>query len=430
MKKSLITLTVAILVGTGSLFGGIALNTEAASISNLKEQQKQLDNKRSGLKSDLQNADQKISKVKDQQVDVQQEMNRIDLSINDTNSKIGEKTDKISETKVKIAKLQAEIKVIQVRIEKRNEMLKDRARNYQENGGMVNYLGVLMGSSSFSDFIDRANAVATIMEADQDILKQAELDKQELEQKQSQIKEDLASLQKMLGELQSLKQKLNSQKAEKDRLLGALKVEEKHLEKDKMDMQEQDQLMAAQEIAIQKAIQLEKNRQAELARQRAAAATAAASAGGNSGSVGSGSTPSAPSVSSGSFTRPAAGYISSGFGGRWGEFHYGVDIANSGSNVPILAAADGVVIRSYLSSSYGNCIFVAHSINGQIYTTVYAHMSTRLVGSGAVVSKGQQIGIMGSTGESTGQHLHFELHKGEWNYAKSNAINPVGIVPL
>jgi murein DD-endopeptidase MepM/ murein hydrolase activator NlpD len=73
---------------------------------------------------------------------------------------------------------------------------------------------------------------------------------------------------------------------------------------------------------------------------------------------------------------------------------------------------------------------IAHSINGQTYTTVYAHMSSRSVGDGAVVSKGQQIGYMGNTGDSYGQHLHFELHRGPWNAAKSNAINPVGNVPL
>ena len=98
----------------------------------------------------------------------------------------------------------------------------------------------------------------------------------------------------------------------------------------------------------------------------------------------------------------------------------------------ILAAADGVVIRSYTSSSYGEVVFIAHSIDGQTYTTVYAHMKSgsRKVSAGQVVSKGQRIGTMGNTGDSQGQHLHFELHKGEWNQAKSNAINPVGIVPL
>lgn len=130
-----------------------------------------------------------------------------------------------------------------------------------------------------------------------------------------------------------------------------------------------------------------------------------------------------PEVSSGAFTRPAAGVISSEFGARGSEFHEGIDIANSGSNVPIVAAASGEVIRSYYSTSYGNCIFISHSINGKVFTTVYAHMSARLVQSGHV-SKGQVIGYMGSTGQSTGQHLHFEIHEGPWTPDKRYAVNP------
>ncbi|PAF13480.1 peptidase M23, partial [Shouchella clausii] len=80
---------------------------------------------------------------------------------------------------------------------------------------------------------------------------------------------------------------------------------------------------------------------------------------------------SAPSVASGAWTRPASGRLSSGFGNRSLGNHFGVDIA-SGGTVPIVAAADGVVIRSYYSSSYGNAIFIAHSVGGQTYTTVYA----------------------------------------------------------
>src|SRR5690606_26039170 len=129
------------------------------------------------------------------------------------------------------------------------------------------------------------------------------------------------------------------------------------------ELAESKEIIAAQEAAIQKAIQLEKQRQAQLAAQRAAQANNASSSGGNV---------SAPPVSSGSFTKPAAGYLSSGFGGRSLGEHYGVDIAAKGT-VPIVAAADGVVIRSYYSSSYGNAIFIAHSIDGQVYTTVYAH---------------------------------------------------------
>ncbi len=106
--------------------------------------------------------------------------------------------------------------------------------------------------------------------------------------------------------------------------------------------------------------------------------------------------------------------------------HFGVDFAKSGTN-PIAAAADGTVSRSYVSSSYGECIMIVHQLGGQIWETVYAHLraGSRRVSVGERVKAGQTIGIMGSTGQSTGQHLHFELHKGRWNSAKSNAVNPL-----
>ncbi|MRB78846.1 peptidoglycan DD-metalloendopeptidase family protein, partial [Bacillus thuringiensis] len=100
---------------------------------------------------------------------------------------------------------------------------------------------------------------------------------------------------------------------------------------------------------------------------------------------------------------------SSGFGKRDGQMHYGLDIAASG-NVPVVAAADGIATRSYYSASYGNVVFISHNINGQTYTTVYAHLNSRSVSVGQSVKQGQQIGIMGNTGQSEGQHLHFEIH--------------------
>ncbi|NIL29335.1 SH3 domain-containing protein [Bacillus thuringiensis] len=123
------------------------------------------------------------------------------------------------------------------------------------------------------------------------------------------------------------------------------------------------------------------------------------------------------------FIKPAAGSYSSGFGKRDGHMHYGLDIAASG-NVPVVAAADGIATRSYYSASYGNVVFISHNINGQTYTTVYAHLNSRSVSVGQSVKQGQQIGIMGNTGQSEGQHLHFEIHKGDWNDQKSNAVDP------
>ena len=106
--------------------------------------------------------------------------------------------------------------------------------------------------------------------------------------------------------------------------------------------------------------------------------------------------------------------------------HAGTDIAKPGHH-EIYASAAGTVSRSYLSSSYGECIMILHSINGQTYETVYAHMKSgsRRFKANQKVKQGQTIGIMGNTGNSTGQHLHFEIHKGRWNANKTNAVDPL-----
>ncbi|MEI2356262.1 peptidoglycan DD-metalloendopeptidase family protein [Mesobacillus zeae] len=136
-----------------------------------------------------------------------------------------------------------------------------------------------------------------------------------------------------------------------------------------------------------------------------------------------------PQLKPGSFMRPAVGPISSPFGYRWGSTHYGTDIASGGkSSVPIVASADGVVSRSYLSSSYGNVVFIKHKLNGQDYETVYAHMNNRAVAAGQNVKQGQFLGYMGSTGNSTGVHCHFEIHKPIWTINKAYAINPALLV--
>ncbi|WP_026584388.1 murein hydrolase activator EnvC family protein [Bacillus sp. J33] len=442
MKKSIITLSLAAILGFGSVTVGLPAGQAVAAnkLNELNSEKDKVQQERSGIESEINSADKKITEIQGEQKTVQSEIERLDTAISEALAKIEEKNKEITATKEEIKKLEGEIKVLVERIKKRNELLKDRARNYQETGGMVSYIDVLMGAQSFGDFVERVGAVATIVEADQDILKAHQADKDELEEKRAQVQEELASLEKMLADLESMKKSLNAQKAEKDKLLAALKHKEEEVHTHKLELAEEREILAAQEAALQKAIKLEQDRQAEaarqaeIARQKAAAeaakkSSASSSSSSNNSSVQASSPAPAPSVSSGAWTRPAAGRLSSGFGSRSLGEHYGVDIA-AGGTVPIVAAADGVVIRSYYSSSYGNAIFIAHSVGGQTYTTVYAHMRSRSVGSGATVSKGQQIGIMGNTGQSYGQHLHFELHRGSWNAAKSNAINPVGIVPL
>lgn len=126
-----------------------------------------------------------------------------------------------------------------------------------------------------------------------------------------------------------------------------------------------------------------------------------------------------PSRGDGSFVWPTnGGYISSHVGYRWGRLHKGLDIARP-SNRTIKAADNGVVVSAGYDGSFGNKIVINHQ-NG--FTTVYAHLASIDVTVGQVVSKGSNIGVMGSTGDSTGVHLHFEIHK------NGNIENPLNYI--
>ncbi|MEX6698821.1 murein hydrolase activator EnvC [Peribacillus frigoritolerans] len=460
MKKNIIAMNASIMIGLGSILA--APSVYAESISDLEKQKESIQEKRSGVESNISDTEKKIDSLQDKQMTAEDQIAAIEAKIAESAKKIDAKNAEITQTKKEIEALKEEIKVLKERIAKRNEVLKERALSFQETGGDVNYLEVLFGSSSFGDLVDRVGAVATIAEADRDILKQHELDKKDLEEKQKAVETKLASLEVAKAELLEIQKQQKQQKQEKDALVKKLKQQTEKHEHEKMGLEEEKANLAAQEKAIKSAISLEHQRLAELeaARKKAAAeakkraeqeaAQAAAQAASqatetkkqstssgysaksnssSSSSPASSNVSQAPAVSSGTFTRPSAGYVSSTMGERWNKQHAGIDIAASGT-VPVVAAADGVVSRSYFSSTYGNVVFVTHSISGQQWTTVYAHLSSRQVGEGAVVAKGQQVGIMGNTGHSFGQHLHFELHKGPWNYSKSNAVNPLNYVNI
>nr|WP_225649838.1 M23 family metallopeptidase [Mesobacillus subterraneus] len=416
----------------GSLLSPLTVDqVKAASISDLQKQKEELQNKRSGINAEISQKKSKIDELQSEQEKVNEQIKTLDFAVAEAEEKIQVKNAQIDQTTGEIEQLKVEIAELMKRIEQRNELLKDKARSFQENGGTVNYIDVLLGANSFSDFVDRVSAVTTIVQADKNILEQHKQDKLELETKQQEVETKLENLKEMKSELEVLKVELNTQIKEKNKLMSTLKQEEEQMEAAALSLAEEGDLLAAQQGALQQAIALEKKRQAQIAeaarkaeleRQRAAAS---AKKSGSSTSTGDSQAVSAPPASGGMIQMPTNGRITSNVGARWGSFHAGLDVANKASNVPIVAAADGVVIRSYYSSSYGNVIFVAHSLNGQTWTTVYAHMSDRRVGNNEVVTRGQRIGTMGNTGQSFGQHLHFELHKGSWNASKSNAVNPL-----
>lgn len=145
------------------------------------------------------------------------------------------------------------------------------------------------------------------------------------------------------------------------------------------------------------------------------------------------STVSLASALQSTFIKPTYGRFTSKFGwrdiGAGQEFHKGVDLANV-SGTDVVASAAGTVTHSQNMGGYGNVVILKHTLNGKEYATVYAHLSALGVSVGQQVTQGQSVGKMGNTGRSFGSHLHFEIHIGEWNGSRSNAVDPAPYINL
>lgn len=276
-----------------------------------------------------------------------------------------------------------------------------RVRAMEENGG-YNILAIISKSDSFSDMLTAMDDVGEIMESDR-----------QLEDAYIAARENTENVK---AEYEATRSKLEELKAQ-------LKAEQEELEKDieeaiqiildlENDLEnrqaEYDAIMAAEDAANATIDKLVAELEAQRAAEAAAAAAAAAAAGGGSGGSGNAN-------ASGSFLWPVASYVyvSSRFGLRvhpiTGETksHTGIDIA-SNQGTAVYASDGGSVTLAGWNGGYGNCIMIDH---GNGYVTLYGHLSSISVSVGQTVSQGATIGAVGSTGNSTGPHLHFEVLK-------------------
>ena len=398
----------------------------ANTLDDLKSKQQEVQQQKNELSTSIDKKSTEISAIEKRQNELLEQISALNTEIENTNKKINDVINEINVANQEIAKLEKEMAALQEKIDQRDALLRERARAIQSNG-KVSYIDVLLGANSFIDFIDRFSAVNTLMEADRQIMREQKEDRQKLEDHKQLVLEKKKQLENNHAQLQSLKNALDAQKGEKNQLIDELEREQAKLKAEKqllekeysealtIDANLQKQIVAEQERLAEVARQQELERKRQEEQQRQAAVT--------EGNI--------PAVSAGTWTNPTTGRLTSGYGWRnigfGSEFHYGIDVANS-SGTPIVAAADGVVSYAAPLSSYGNVVIMTHSIEGQIFTTVYAHLSGFNVGVGSVVSKGQRIASMGSTGRSTGPHLHFEIHNGSWQGQSVGAINPLRYV--
>ncbi|WP_142826089.1 murein hydrolase activator EnvC family protein [Planococcus soli] len=464
----------------------------ADTLSELQQEQQKVEEKQSELNSGIGEKSTEMDQNQSTLETIMAKIQELENQMQETQSRINGVQGEIDQTMVEIDELRESIEELERKIAERTELLQERARAIQLSGGSVDYIDVLLGANSFVDFIDRFSAVNTLIDADREIMNEQAEDKKLLGEQKAQVEEKLAGQEERRAELVNLKESLDGQKAQQAGLVEDLNAEQDRLAKEKTTLvQQRDEtidvsaeletkIVNEQERLAELARKAEEERLRKLAAERAAAEKAAAekaaaervaaeraaaeqaaaekveadrAASQKAASAAQASSapvaPSAPAPTpaptysapepavsvnaSSGFIRPAAGRFTSKFGmrdiGSGPEFHQGVDIANS-KGTAIVAAANGFVSYAGSMGGYGNVVIITHSINGQTHATVYAHLNSIGVSVGQQVSQGQNIGGMGNTGRSFGDHLHFEIHVGPWNGGRTNAVNPAGYISL
>ena len=286
------------------------------------------------------------------------------------------------------------------------ERYRRRVRAMEENG-QADFLAMLLNANSLGEFLTAIDDIGEIMESDK-LLEDAYIAARENTER---VKADYEQYK---ATLEAKKEELNTEKV---RIEAEINEAAELLEKIKGDIDTYSEELAELEQAQKDAEELIEKKIAELEEQRRreeeAAAAAAAAAGGEGG--GGGYYSDGP-IASGNFIWPCAcTYITSRVGGRIHpisgvyKYHSGMDVGCQYGDA-VWASDSGTVILAGDNGGYGNCVMIDHGfVNGDHYYTLYGHLSAIYVSYGQSVSQGETIGAVGSTGVSTGPHLHFEI---------------------
>lgn len=383
MKKNLKKLTssallLALIFGANPVFAG-------ESISELKSKQ-------SNINSSIESNKKKLEATSDKKIKTLDDLKAINQNIASTKQTINKLTNDISAKEKEIVVLEDKIKESQAKLERKIvEYNKRLVEVYKE--GDVKYLDVLFGAEDFNDLLTRYQYIQYINDSDEDLMKEVKEQKANLQDQQTQVADAKKSLENNRQAKENRKNELAQLGENKQALVTELTAQEKEIQKNIQSMEQASNEIGAQIQAIQA--------------QQAAAAAAA-----NQGSGGAGYN-GAYVPANGVLTFPVPSYygVTSEYGWRGDpfsggqSFHMGIDLGAS-MGAPVLAAGDGRIILQEYHWSYGNYVVIDH---GNGLSTVYAHMSAFTKPFGSVVKAGEQIGAIGTTGASTGPHLHFEV---------------------
>ena len=382
------------------------------------------------------------------------QINLIRANVNSLNSEIDAINQDITDTQTTISGLEITIGNKENEIEKKVEDFKERMYSMYVSGD-ENLAAVLLGSSSLYDTIANIEMVNRVAEYDEQLIDQILADIEAIDESKSELESQKMELEMKVQNLEVKKKEKEEELSEYDEkmaqtqeIINALALQEQAYNGDKAALEAQIAEYDAQEAEIRAEIQRqqeeaqrryeEEQRRLEAERQAAAAAAAAAQSGSSYSNYNNNTSQNyvVPAPSAGGFIWPTPGYsyISSYYGFRWGRLHAGIDIGDAciGGGA-VVAAKSGTVISVYNSchddypkssscgcnGGYGNCVVISHD---GTYSTLYGHLRYATVSVGQYVEAGQQIGVVGCTGFSTGDHLHFEVRV---NGSPQNPMNYV-----
>lgn len=404
-KKKILAICLAALMAVPS--GAIAKSSKSLTIekNKKKQEQREVKNKIKKQKSNISNTESEKKVVNDEIVN-------LDERIQVTSAKISTLEGEISSLNKDIKENQDKLEEAQVNLEENTEALRMRLREMYKRGN-VNFLEVILNSKDIEELLRNNEIISSIAKADRELIEFIGEQIETIKESEQRLQIDKAKLSANKAAVINERQ---TYQAAIDAKNNYMKVLESNLELYKAEFEKAQanwDSLDAEIVRLQK--QISEQKKAEEAAARARKATRVHS---------NISVSSAPRNGQ-SYTWPVPGHysISSPFGYRmhpilgYSKFHSGVDIP-APSGTPIVAAKSGTVIMSKLMSGYGNVVMIDHGDT----VTVYAHCSALNVNVGESVKAGDVVAFVGSTGLSTGAHLHFEVR------VNGSPVNPLGYV--
>ncbi len=416
----IISIVLAAVILLSLVSTALIVMVHAASSSEIKSKLADLRAKQAEIQKQSDELEKSIAENKDQTKTLVGQKAEIDQEMEMSRQKIENLNEQIQQLNLLIAEKQTELEASVAKEEALQKQYKARLRSMEETGS-VSYWSILFRASSFSDLLDRVDMIREIAESDQLMLKQLSAATQAVETERADLEQQKQDLQQTETDLAAEQAELETKRAKADTLITQMQAEYASLS---------DEFLAAEadEAAVREQIKkTETDYFNALAKEQAAAAAAAAAANKTSNSNNSSSS-SSGGASSGGFAFPLA--YSTGVTCAYGprvhpingnkSFHYGVDLA-AGMNTEIYATKSGTVTGATYGEANGYYVTINH---GDGYSSIYAHMTNYVVSVGDSVKQGQLIGYVGTTGWSTGPHLHFEIL-----YNGSN-VNPMNYISL